>query len=351
MNATTTCPRDLVLAQIAHRETDHVPYVLGMEENVARALDEHYASDGWRALLENAIVTVGGANLSVAGYEPGDSPLFTDAFGSVWRIDRRPNHLAQPALPEASLDGFQWPAMDRCFRPGWREKAEAAIAARPDRLTVAGFGFGLFERAWTLRGFNEALMDAAGDPAFYDALVEAVAVHQMEVIDCLLALPVDGILFSDDWGYQQGILLGPERWRRFIKPRLARMYEQVHAAGKYCLSHCCGSVVDIMPDLVEIGLDVLESVQPEARGMNPYALKQEYGAHITFWGGLGSQSTIPFGTPDEIRREVARLADEMGRGGGYVLGPAKALQPETPTENAAAVLEGFLAQAGVPWPA
>jgi len=351
VTTTPTRPKDRVLDQIAHRETDHVPYVLGMEESVARALDAHYGTDGWRPLLENAIVGVGGASLIVGTYTPGGSPLYTDPYGSTWRIDRRPFHLVEPALKEPTLAGFRWPTLDECFSPDWRERAEAAIAAHPDRFLTASFGFGLFERTWTLRGFNDALMDAAADPAFYDALVEAVAVHQMEIIDRLLELPIDGIMFSDDWGYQQGVLLGPERWRRFIKPRLARMYERAHAAGVRCLSHCCGSVADIMPDIVEIGLDVLESVQPEARGMDPYALKRAYGAHITFWGGLGSQSTIPFGTPEGIRAEVARLAEEMGRGGGYVLGPAKALQPETPTANAAAVLEGFLARSGVRWPA
>ncbi len=84
--------------------------------------------------------------------------------------------------------------------------------------------------------------------------------------------------------------------------------------------------------------------------MNPYELKQRFGARITFWGGLGSQSLIPFGTPDEIRAEVAKLCREMGRGGGYILSPAKPLQPETPTENAAAVIESFLQQAGVRFP-
>ena len=86
--------------------------------------------------------------------------------------------------------------------------------------------------------------------------------------------------------------------------------------------------------------------QPEAVGMNPYELKRRYGTQITFWGGLGSQSVIPFGTPDQIRTEVARLCREMGRGGGYILSPAKPLQPGTPTENAAAVVEAFLQEPG-----
>jgi uroporphyrinogen decarboxylase len=96
-----------------------------------------------------------------------------------------------------------------------------------------------------------------------------------------------------------------------------------------------------MPDIIEIGLDVLESVQPEARGMNPYELKKKWGDQITFWGCLGSQSTIPFGTSEQIHAEVRRLRREMGHGGGYILAPAKALQPGTPKANAVAVVEAF----------
>ena len=105
---------------------------------------------------------------------------------------------------------------------------------------------------------------------------------------------------------------------------------------------CFVRVSDIMADIVEIGLDVLESVQPEAAGMNPYELKGAWGDQITFWGGLGSQSTIPFSTPAEIREEIRHLRSEMGKGGGYILAPAKPLRPETPPENAVAVVEGFL---------
>lgn len=331
--------RDLVIAQIEHRETDMVPYTLTWEEGVDERLTAHYGSDAWQGALDNAIRHVPTPDLVV----PDDAPArYTDPYGTTWRLDRRPYHLETPALAEPSLEGYTFPDLAALYTPEWRAEAEAACATLADHFTVAGFGFGLFERVWTLRGFENALMDSAGDPDFYDELVEAVAEHQMEILDHLLALPVDGIMFSDDWGYQHGVLLGNARWRRFMKPRLERMYRKAHDAGKYTLSHCCGSVADIMPDLIEIGLDVLESVQPEARGMNPYELKRAYGADMTFWGGLGSQSTIPFGTPEEIRAEVARLRREMSRGGGYILAPAKALQPETPVANAVAVVEAFL---------
>ncbi len=339
---TNMTPRQRVLAQIRHHETDFIPYTLGWEGDVGERLDAHYGSPAWRDLLDNAIRHVPGPNLVV---ESDAGPLFTDVYGSTWRVDRRPWHLERPALQEPSLEGYSFPEVASLFPADWRARALQAWEALRDHFTVVGFGFGLFERTWTLRGFADVLADAAAEPEFYDELVERIAVHQLEIIDRLLELPVDGIMFSDDWGYQQGVLLGPGRWRRFIKPRLARMYERVHRAGKLTLSHCCGSVVDVVPDLIEIGLDVLESVQPEA--MNPYRLKEQYGRNITFWGGLGSQSVIPFGVPQEISDEVAHLCREMGRGGGYILAPAKALQPETTTANAAAVVEAFLGQAGV----
>jgi uroporphyrinogen decarboxylase len=129
-----------------------------------------------------------------------------------------------------------------------------------------------------------------------------------------------------------------------MKPRWARVYAAVHARGKKVISHCCGSIADIIPDAIEIGLDVLESVQPEAAGMNPYELKRKWGDRLVFWGGLGTQRTIAFAAPEAIRSEVAHLCREMGRGGGYILAPSKALQPGTPVENAAAVLEAFTRQ-------
>lgn len=128
-----------------------------------------------------------------------------------------------------------------------------------------------------------------------------------------------------------------------MKPRdivLAQIRHETCPEVPY--SHSCGSVAAIVPDLIEIGLDVLESVQPEAADMNPYELKRRFGRDICFWGCLGSQSTIPFGTPASIQAEVARLKREMPRGGGYILAPAKPLQPETPTENAVAIVEAFI---------
>ena len=340
-------PRERVLAQIHHRETDYVPYTIRFEGDVAERLDVHYGSDVWRSLIDNAIRRLPGPDLEV---RRNNDACHTDLYGSTWRVDRRTFHLVEPALKTPSLEGFAFPDMDTIFEPGWDQEVLQAVEQQKDRFLVIGFGTGLFERSWGLRGFENALMDIVAHPDFYEELIERLTDHQMEIVERLLTLPVDGILFADDWSYQQGVLVGAERWRRIFKPRLARLYQRAHEAGKYVLTHCCGSMEEILPDVIEIGLDVYQSVQPEAKNNDPYELKRKYGDQITFWGGLGAQSAIPFGTPPEIRIEIARLCREKGRGGGYILAPAKALQPGTPTENAVAVVEAFLQQAGVTLP-
>jgi len=345
-------PKEQVIAQIEHRETDPIPYTLTFDEagHFEERLDAYFGDATWREALDNAIRHVPQPSAGmVVDMTAGD--YYTDLYGTTWQLNLRPHRLVEPALKEPSLDGYELPDVDALFDPDWEDRARRQIEEESDHFLVASFGFGLFERSWTLRGFENAMMDVAAHPDFYDELVGRLADHQMEIVERLLALPVDGIMFSDDWGYQQGVLIGAERWRQILKPRLAKLYARAHEAGRYVLSHCCGSIEEIMPDVIEIGLDVYESVQPEARNNSPYELKQKYGDRITFWGGLGSQSTIPFGTPEEIRAEVARLCREMGRGGGYILAPAKAIQPETPIENAAAVVEAFLEQAGVTLPA
>jgi uroporphyrinogen decarboxylase len=339
-------PRDVVLEQIHHRETRPVPYTLGFEGDVAERLDAHYGSSAWRERLTPYIVSCAGIDTV---REERVSEIHTrDAFGGLWRHDHRPFYLVEPAMKAPSFDNYDFPGPERFAAPNLEESARKAIDEHPDSFALFGCGWGLFEQSWRIRGFENALMDAAADPDFYGELLDRLTDLYLAHVGQAAGVPADAIMFGDDWGDQRGVILGPERWRRFIKPRWAKIYEAVHAQSKIVISHCCGSVAEIMPDIIEIGLDVLESVQPEAGGMNPYELKKRWGDKIAFWGCLGTQSTIPFGSPREIRGEIERLCREMGRGGGYILSPAKPIQPETPTENAAAVVEAFAGQDGSP---
>lgn len=332
-------PRDIVIAQIRHQETGVVPYTILFEDALGARVDEHYGGPAWRARLTPYVVAV-----TAVDTDPKqilDATYYRDAYGGLWRYDRRPCHLEKPPLAAPSLDGYAFSVPEAFFRLEQKEAARKTCEASEGSFRVGHLKWGLFERSWHVRGFENALLDAAAERDFFEELLERLTRLYLAAIEYTADLPVDGIFFGDDWGDQRGILLGPESWRRFLKPRWARLFEAVHRHGKIAMCHSCGSVAEIVPDLIDIGLDVLESVQPEAVGMNPYELKRRWGDRITFWGCLGSQSTIPFGTPESIRAEVARLKNEMGKGGGFILAPAKPLQPDTPTANAVAIVEAF----------
>lgn len=335
---TATSPREIVLEQIHHHDTWPIPFTIGFEDGVAERVDAYYGDASWRERVPRYMLGVSTVDADRKAYL--GPTHYRDAFGSTWSIAGRPFHLVRPGLTESSFEHYEFPSADVFTDEEMGRRAIAACEASPHLFRFAGFGWGLFERSWTIRGFQEVFMDVIADPDFYEELLDRISALHLAFVEASARLPVDAIFFSDDWGDQRGVLIGPERWRRFLKPRLAKVYQACHDAGKLAMSHCCGNVSDIMGDIVEIGLDVLESVQPEA--MNPYELKRRWGDRITFWGGLGSQSTIPFGTCQTIFDEVERLCREMSKGGGYILTSAKSLQPETPTENAVAVLEAFL---------
>ncbi len=335
-------PREIVLEQIHHHTTKPVPYTIYFEEEVEKRLDQHYGDQTWRERLVPYIIAC--VKIDRRKSEPISDILSRDLYGSIWRTDKRPFHLEEPALKEPTLDGYVFPSAEAFTDPQWKETAEQVRQTYPDSFTIIKLGWGLWETYWELRGFENALTDCIVEPDFFAELLDHLTEIYLKQVALCADIPADAIMFGDDWGEQRGVMIGPDRWRRFFKPRYARIYEATHAQGKLVMSHCCGSVAEIMPDIIEIGMDVLESVQPEAAGMIPYDLKKKWGDQITFWGCLGSQSTIPFGTPDAIYEEVQRLCREMGKGGGYILAPAKPLQPETSIQNAVAVIEAFTNQ-------
>jgi len=332
-------PRDIVLEQIHHRETGPVPYTLDFEEDVGLRLDEHFAGKAWRERLVRYMAHCG--TVASRASETIDDTHARDAFGTVWRTDLVTAAVVEPTLKAPTFEGYAFPSVDTFLDPATKADTAKRVAESSDSFTMVSPVLCLWE-GWYLRGFENALMDSVAEEDFFEEVLERLTELCLALVKECADIPADAIILADDWGDQRGVMIGAERWRRFYKPRYARIFEAVHDQDKVAIMHSCGSVADIMADIIEIGLDVLESVQPEAAGMNPYELKRAWGAEITFWGCLGSQSTIPFATPAEIREEIRHLRAEMGKGGGYILAPAKPLQPETPTENAVAVVEAFL---------
>ncbi|MFH1707092.1 MAG: uroporphyrinogen decarboxylase family protein [Planctomycetota bacterium] len=334
-------PREIVLAQIRHRETPVVPYTVNCD-NIAAELDAHYGNAQWRDRITPYILRV--AAVETGRRLPTGQPGYErDPYGSEWRVDRLPFHLEIPALPKPSFKGHRWPKPEEFFL-GPKETAEAKKFCREhkgEHFLRAALGWGLFESSWGLRGFENVLFDVVAEVDFYEELLDRITDQFLAYIEhtCATLPEADAIMFGDDWGDQRGVIVGPDRWRQLFKPRYAKLYAAAHKHGKLVINHSCGSIIDIIPDLIEIGLDVMESVQPEARDMNPYALKKQFGDKIAFWGCLGSQLTLAFGTPAEVKAEVRHLRKEMAVGGGYILAPAKPLQQGMPIANAAALLD------------
>jgi uroporphyrinogen decarboxylase len=202
---------------------------------------------------------------------------------------------------------------------------------------VADLGFSLFERAWTMAGMETILVGMVEDPPFVHALLDGILAFNLAIIERACSRDIDAMQFGDDWGQQRGLLMGPTLWREFIKPRVRRMYGLVKSRGKKVFIHSCGKVDTLFPDLIECGLDVFNPFQPEV--MDVAEMKRLFGDRLSFFGGISTQKTLPYGTPAEVRQEVKRLLDTIGKSGGYIAAPAHSIPKDAKPENIAAMIE------------
>lgn len=325
--------RDTVHAAFRFEETEPVPYWITMEPEVGERLDAHYGSRDWR---ERIVPYMFGRHTGFRT-KPLDDGTARESFGTVLR-EGNVLHVVQPALREPSLRGYEWPKLEDL--EDWDALA-GEYSKQTDSFRLCGFAMGLFERAWLMRGFENFLIDLIDHPVFVNELLDGIVDMHLRVMDLIARrIPIEAYFGGDDWSDQRGVMMGIDNWRRFFKPRLAKIIEHCHGLGFPYVLHSCGNVLPLAEDLLQIGLDGLESLQPEA--MDVYELKRRATGRLVLIGGMGVQSTLRFGTPDEVRAETRRLIQELGRGGGYILGSAKPMMADIPTENAAAFIESAM---------
>jgi uroporphyrinogen decarboxylase len=179
-------------------------------------------------------------------------------------------------------------------------------------------------------------------PRFAHQLLDRICEFNLALLQAAAPHPFDCVRFGDDWGAQHGLIMGPHLWRLFIKPRLARMIEKAASFGKTTFVHSDGDVSEILPDLIEIGLTVLNPLQPDV--MDIYHIKREYGRHLAFHGGVSVQHLLPDSSPDQLRAELRRLFRHLGAGGGFILAPTHSLGQDIPLENLVVLAEECLRQ-------
>jgi len=324
--------RDVVHMVLSGKRPPYVPWSMGFTKEAEEKLVRHYRCDDVEVPLENHLLKLG----SDIGFfdDLGDNRV-RDVFGVVWdrSIDRDIGNVECCVLSRPTLSCYQFPdPLDRRFFAD----IPARIAAFSDRFRVFQIGFSLYERAWTLRGMTQLMMDFHDHPRFVHELFHTIADYNMAQVREALKYDVDAVYFGDDWGQQHGLQMGPQWWREFILPQLRRMYAAVREAGRFVMIHSCGDVDELFDDLVDAGLDCFNPFQPEV--MDVDALVPRYRGRLAFHGGLSTQRTLPFGSPDAVRAEVRRLL-ELGRQGGYILAPAHDVEGDVPLENMLAMIE------------
>ncbi len=226
------------------------------------------------------------------------------------------------------------------LKPGRFDEIDKRLLQRGDRYVQSVVWFTLFERLWMLRGFENMLIDPYTDEEKFCYLRDRIVDYNLAIIDQLLQRKVNAIFFSDDWGSQRGLLMAPDDWRKFYKPSYQRLFERVRSGGSHVWMHLCGNIISILPDLIDLGLNVLNPVQPQA--MDIHQLSREFGGQVCFYGGVDVQGTLVNGTPLEVKKSVHELVSLFGRfNGGYIGGTSHSIMPETPLDNVIALFEAF----------
>lgn len=268
---------------------------------------------------------------------------WVDEWGTVWGhafggVGATP--VDYPIKDWSELDDYLARRMPDPHAPGRLDAAGPSLAAHGETKYCYGvIHLALFERLHALRGMNELFVDFCTHEGEVRRLMDALERYLIAIVRQWAALGADGVFMTDDWGSQTGLLIAPDMWRRLFKPYYARVFAEAHRLGVDVLFHSCGNVFDIVGDLIEIGMDVLDPVQPGA--MDIQRLARAFGGQVAFSGAIDIQQLLCSGTPRDVKDEVRTIIDTLGRpfGDSLLLGPANVMTPETPLENLRALFE------------
>ena len=328
--------RERVISAVAHKNTEPVPYDIDLTVPLAQKVCDYLKikHDGLRDWFGN--------HTEEARYRKGEyiePDVYQDPFGVIWDrtgADKDIGIIKEYILKEPDMGNYHIPEPNLNFVD---EVTEKMMQDNRDSYKFGKIGFSLFERAWSLRGLENFLADLAGEEKFVQELFGQILDYNLKIMDRALKYNIDGFFFGDDYGQQRGLLMSPATWRKFIKPCLAKMFEKAKSAGRTVALHSCGDISAILGDLIDIGLDIYQTVQPEIYGLKE--IKEQFGAHLTFWGGISTQKTLPYVTPDEVKNIARETIKILGKNGGYIAAPTHQVPADVPVENIIALAEAF----------
>jgi uroporphyrinogen decarboxylase len=349
--------RQRVLTALHHETPDRCPMQISFTPEFARRLrkelrlesgSSHNPHGGGNtyelelAIDEDMLLTsVGWANCYYQSSE-----AYVDEWGVGWRPCTYQTPFGQgvytemathPLADAAAIDAYRPPDP---HRPELYVEAQRLLARHGAEHYIVGVTVTtIFETAWALRGLPQLMMDFVSDPDLAHRILEIPYQYHLAAARRLVRMGVDMIWIGDDVGSQYGMMISPVHWRTFLKPRMALFIAELKALDPdvKVAYHCDGDLRSIIPELIEIGLDVLNPIQPAC--MDPSEIKRMYGDRLCFWGSLDEQRTLPFGTPQHVRQEVLTRLQTIGRGGGLILAPTHHVQMDTPMDNFRAMVD------------
>jgi len=369
---TVMTSRERVLAALSHRQPDRVPLDLGGTRNSTMVvegyerLQRHFGLSGEPRMIERMMRVVEIDERVLLGLQIDTRPAFPGGatrglaadlgprrYRDMWGVERvQPEGSYYYDLAGSPLTGdidvrdilrYPWPDPDDPgFTAGLRDRVRW-IREHTDAASVLALPPAFVHISQYLRGFEDWFCDFVAEPKRLEALFDAILDVTMAITKRQLQAvgrDVDVVLTSDDLGSQNALLVSREHYLRYIKPRQRRFLRQIKdLTSAKVVFHSCGSVASIIDDLIEMGVDGLNPVQPQAAGMNPGDLKKKYRGRMAFWGGTDAQDIVPRGSVAEVKRMVERLIEDMGEGGGYVFSNCHNIQPDVPLQNVLAMFQ------------
>jgi len=262
---------------------------------------------------------------------------YKDEWGCVW-TEMYPGIMGQvtehPLSDWKNLDSYQFPDPI-----GWGnfEEVEKTIKEKGDEKYILGSAGSFFERLQWLRGYENLMLDLMEDRHQLYQLRDMLLDYALRVVQKWLEFDINGIHFGDDWGTQRSLIINPRKWRAFFKPCYAKMFDKIHQAGRHVFFHSDGYIDEIIPDLIEIGVDVLN---PQVTIMGIYALGQKYGGKICILCDLDCQHILPHGSAQDVNNHVKEMIEAFGSCGGGLIGGGE-VEPNIPLHNVEAMLEAY----------
>lgn len=339
-------PRERVLRCLNHQTGDRVPLSGSFRPEIWVKLREHFGTDNTGLITEKLGLDFRGVGMGASkeflersggkSYIQYDDGSYEDEWGIkhvLGEDGRYMRYVYHPLHDERDLDTYKFPSLEGRFK-GVKERTEQI---KQNYVVSAGTGT-FFRDAWNLRGLEAFLVDIATESPFMLKLLDRMLEYKLEIISNYAQAGVDIISIGGDIAMHTQLFMEPALWRKHFKWRDAKLIEEARKYGvKYFFFHTDGNLMEVMEDLIEIGFNIIDPIQPEC--MDPYKVKELFGDRITLHGTISSQHTLPFGTVDDVKNEVRERIQRCGKNGGLVIAPNNVVQFDVPLENLLAVYE------------